>query len=47
MSRYAERKRWKVDILSSSQSSTGGFKEVIALIEGKHVFANLKWESGV
>jgi len=45
--RYAERKRWKVDILSSSQSSTGGFKEVIALIEGKDVFANLKWESGV
>ena len=45
--RFAERKRWKVDILTTSQASAGGFKEVIALIEGKDVYSHLKYESGV
>jgi peptide chain release factor 1 len=45
--RFAERKRWKVEVLTSSQASAGGFKEVIALIEGKDVFSHLKYESGV
>jgi peptide chain release factor 1 len=45
--RFAERKRWKVEVLTSSQASAGGFKEVIALIEGKDVYSHLKYESGV
>jgi len=39
--------RWKVEILSSSESSAGGLKEVIAIIEGNRVFSQLKYESGV
>jgi peptide chain release factor 1 len=46
-SRYAEGKRWKVEILSSSDSGVGGMKEVIAIIEGKGVYSQLKYESGV
>ncbi|MFH0899929.1 MAG: peptide chain release factor 1 [Pseudomonadota bacterium] len=45
--RFAERKRWKVDTLSRSESSTGGTKEIIVLIEGKDVYSHLKYESGV
>jgi peptide chain release factor 1 len=45
--RYAERHRWKVDILSRSDASAGGVKEVVALIEGKDVYSQLKYESGV
>ncbi len=45
-SRYAERHRWKVEILSSSESGAGGFKEVIAMISGKNVYSRLKYESG-
>jgi peptide chain release factor 1 len=46
-SRYADRQRWRVEILSSSVSDSGGFKEVICLIEGNAVFSRLKFESGV
>ncbi len=46
-SRFAEQKRWKVEVLSSSESSVGGLKEVIAIIEGDHVYSQLKYESGV
>jgi peptide chain release factor 1 len=46
-SRYAEQQGWKVEVLSTSQSSVGGLKEVIAIIEGKRVFSQLKYESGV
>jgi peptide chain release factor 1 len=45
--RYAERQRWRVEIMSRSEGSAGGIKEVIALIEGKEVFSRLKYESGV
>ncbi len=45
--RYAEQRRWKVEIMSSSESSVGGLKEVIAIIEGDHVYSQLKYESGV
>jgi peptide chain release factor 1 len=45
--RYADRHGWKVNILSASDSATGGYKEVIANITGKGVFARLKFESGV
>ena len=46
-SRYAEGQRWKVEVLSTSESGVGGLKEVIAIIEGKGVYSRLKYESGV
>jgi peptide chain release factor 1 len=45
--RYAERQGWKVEVMSMSEGSSGGMKEVIVLIEGKDVFSKLKFESGV
>src|SRR5205807_1653216 len=46
-SRYAETQNWKMEVTSSSESSVGGLKEVIALVSGNKVFAKLKYESGV
>jgi peptide chain release factor 1 len=46
-SRYAESQRWKVEVLSSSDSGVGGLKEVIAMIQGERVYSRLKYESGV
>src|SRR5262245_51335350 len=46
-SRYGERQRWRVEILSSNPTGVGGFKEIIALIEGKGVYSRLKYEGGV
>jgi len=45
--RYAERRRWKLEVMSTSEGPAGGFKEVIVLIEGKDVYSQLKYESGV
>ncbi|HXB20844.1 MAG TPA: peptide chain release factor 1 [Candidatus Solibacter sp.] len=45
--RYAETQRWKVEVLSTSESSVGGLKEVIAIIEGRGVYSRMKYESGV
>jgi peptide chain release factor 1 len=45
--RFAESQRWKVEVLSTSDSPVGGLKEVIALIEGQGVYSRLKYESGV
>jgi peptide chain release factor 1 len=45
--RYAESQRWKVEVLSTSESGVGGLKEVIAIIEGKGAYSRLKYESGV
>jgi peptide chain release factor 1 len=45
--KYVERKRWKVEILSMSEGTAGGFKEIVAEISGRGVFARLKFESGV
>ena len=45
-SRYAERQRWKVEIVSMSESDLGGYKEVIARIVGNGAFSRLKFESG-
>lgn len=45
--RYAERKGWNVSLLDANTTGKGGFKEVIASIEGKNVFGTLKYESGV
>lgn len=46
-SRYAEENRWHVDIMSSSPTELGGFKEIIFMIEGKGAYSRLKFESGV
>ncbi len=46
-SRFAERNGWKIDVMSTSESGTGGLKEVIASIEGRGVYSRLKYESGV
>ena len=46
-SHLAERNRWKVEVLSTSYSTAGGTKEVIALITGNKVYSRLKYESGV
>jgi len=45
--RYAERKRWKTEMLDSNPTELGGFKEVVFAIEGKGAFSRLKFESGV
>ena len=45
--RYAAEKGWKVEVLSASEGDVGGYKEIIAAINGKGVFAKLKFESGV
>jgi peptide chain release factor 1 len=45
--RFADLNGWKVEIMSLSDSDVGGFKEVIASINGHGVFARMKWESGV
>ena len=45
--RHAETHKWKVEVLSESPGEVGGYKEVIAVISGKGVFARLKFESGV
>lgn len=44
--RYAEKMNWKVEIMSQSDSDTGGYKEIIALITGDKVYSRLKFESG-
>lgn len=46
-SRFAERRNWKTEVMSASDTDGGGFKEVVALISGKDVFSYLKYESGV
>ncbi len=45
--RFAADKGWKVEVMSTSPGTVGGFKEVIATIEGNEVYSNLKWEGGV
>ncbi|MGH7724184.1 MAG: peptide chain release factor 1, partial [Candidatus Eiseniibacteriota bacterium] len=45
--KYADRNGWKVEVLSSSPSELGGFKEIIASINGDGAYSKLKWESGV
>ena len=45
--RFAEQHKWKIELLSVSESGVGGFKEVIAIIEGDRVYSQMKWESGV
>ena len=45
-SRFAEKNRWRVETISASESERGGFKEIVASVEGQDVFAKLKYESG-
>ncbi len=45
--KYAENLRWKVEFLTKVENSAGGYKEIIASIEGENVYARLKYESGV
>ena len=45
-SRYAEKQGWRVEVLSASEGEHGGFKEVIARVEGDNVYGKLKFESG-
>ena len=45
--KYAERRRWTVEVLSMSEGTAGGYKEIVAEISGRGVFARLKFESGV
>jgi peptide chain release factor 1 len=45
--RYAERRRWKTEVLSSNPTGIGGFKELIFSIEGRGAYSRLKYESGV
>jgi peptide chain release factor 1 len=45
-SRYADTQRWRVEVMNASPTETGGFKEIIAAIEGKDVYSKLKFESG-
>ena len=44
--RYAERQRWKVEILSSAEAEVGGFKEIIALLTGQGAYGRFRFESG-
>jgi peptide chain release factor 1 len=45
--RYAEKKGWRVQVMSSSESATGGLKEMIALVQGDRVYSALRFEGGV
>jgi peptide chain release factor 1 len=44
---YAERNRWKIDMMNLNENGIGGFKEVIFMINGKGAYSRLKYESGV
>lgn len=45
--KYCESKGWKVEVTSSSEGTIGGFKEIIFMVTGEHVYGTLKYESGV
>lgn len=45
--RYAETRNWKVEIMSQHQTGVGGFKEIIALIQGRGAYSDFKFESGI
>jgi peptide chain release factor 1 len=46
-SKFAEKRQWRIEVLSRNYTGVGGLKEIIALIEGKRVYSQLKYESGV
>ncbi len=45
-SKYAERQRWKIEIMSATESDAGGFKEIVFMINGKGAYSRFKYESG-
>ena len=45
--RFAERNGWKLEVMSLNEGASGGYKEVIVLVDGKDVFSKMKFESGV
>jgi peptide chain release factor 1 len=45
--KFAEKNRWRIEVLNRHYSGAGGFKEIVALMEGKGVYSRLKFESGV
>jgi peptide chain release factor 1 len=45
--KFAERQRWRIDVLSTNETGVGGLKEVIATVEGRGAYSRLKYESGV
>lgn len=45
--KFAERNRWKIDMMNSNENGIGGFKEVVFMINGKGAYSKLKYESGV
>ena len=45
--RYAEQKHWRMEVMSSSPTGLGGFKEIVTLIEGDNAYSRLKFEGGV
>ncbi|MFO0614463.1 MAG: peptide chain release factor 1 [Polyangiaceae bacterium] len=47
LSRFAEKRRWTVEVLSMSEAAAGGYKEVIALVSGDRVYSQLRFEGGV
>ena len=46
-SHYAEKKRWKLEIMSQNETERGGFKEIVCSISGKDVYGSMRYESGV
>jgi peptide chain release factor 1 len=46
-SKFAERQRWRIEVLSTNETGVGGLKEVIASVEGRGAYSRLKYESGV
>jgi peptide chain release factor 1 len=47
LTRYAETKRWRIEVMSVSEAAAGGLKELIALVSGERVFSELRFEGGV
>lgn len=45
--KYAEKKGWQMELLSSNPTGIGGYKEIVSMISGKDVYSQLKWEGGV
>jgi peptide chain release factor 1 len=45
--RYAESKHWKIEIIEKNDSAAGGFKEVVAMVQGKGAYSQFKYESGI
>ena len=46
-SKYAESKRWKIEMMDVSENGIGGFKECVFMVSGDHVYSRMKFESGV